>query len=98
MKFQSELSYLKKAAGCAVIFLGVFGAATGLSVVAHADDAEGGGGIYWDGEFLGGGDDWDWGGDDGDWDGGDLGDGGDGVASLGEADDECGESTEESRC
>ena len=57
MKFQSELSYLKKAAGCAVIFLGVFGAATGLSVVAHADDSEGDGGIYWDGEFLGGGDD-----------------------------------------
>jgi len=89
MKLQSELSALKKAAGCAVIFLGMFGAATGLSVAAHADGGDGGdgGGIYWDGEFILG----------GDVEGG-LVEEGDGIASLDEATDDCGESTEESRC
>ncbi|MBM3519778.1 MAG: hypothetical protein FJX63_03245 [Alphaproteobacteria bacterium] len=99
MTFDSELSLLKKAAGCAVIALGLFASATGLSVTAHADsEGDGDGGIFWDGMELGGDSEDLFGDNEGDGGLGGDGEGDGGIASLGDNDDECGETTEESQC
>lgn len=98
MKFHSELNLLKKAAGCAVIFLGLAGAMPVLAVTAHADSSDDG---YssddgaWIDDSANSPDFWDDGSDGGL---GGEGEGDGGVASLGDSDDQCGESVEESQC